>query len=175
MEVLTIRLLFILTWLYGALARAEMPETNGSQHVSELMDFLTDKIHEIENRYEEKLEALRDEMMRKNEMLQKSVDELNTELQSERREKSNAIQQLREDFVEKETELTVEVKNLKTQLMTECNDRDRAVDLLKAMLIESMPAVEADLNGMKEKGGVAPKSASMTKDNQAKDVTKHGT
>ena len=46
-------------------------------------------------------------------------------LETERKEKSDAIYQLQKDFSEKETQLTTEIKELKHQLITERNKVDR--------------------------------------------------
>ena len=151
---------------YGIIASAAIHETKGLKDVLELKNFFIVELHEIENRYEEKLEALRDEMMQNNKMLRKTVDKLNTKLESERREKSDAIQQLEKQFLEKYIKLTVEIKNLKNQLMKERNDRNREVGRLKAVIIESMPKRKTDLNMPKEKGN----SDLMTESNRVEDT-----
>ena len=151
MEVLLIRLLHALAFI-ATTANAAFFEPTELLEVSELKNFFFDKIHEIENRYEEKLETLRDEMLHNNVMLRNSVDELKAKLESERREKSATIKQIEKNFLKKETQLTTEIKDLKNQLTTERNYRNREVGLLKAMIVESMTERETDLNMTKEKG-----------------------
>ena len=123
MEDLSIGILFMLTCI-GAFA-GTATHAKISKELSELDELFIDKIHEIENPYEERLETLRNELMQDNEMLRKSVDELNTKLEIESREKSDAIQLIEKDFSEKETKLTKEIKDLKGQLMLEHSKGDR--------------------------------------------------
>ena len=150
MEVLFIKILMLTC--YGIIASAAIHETKGLKDVLELKNFFIVELHEIENRFEENFEALRDEMMQNNKMLRKTVDELNTKLESERREKSDAIQQLEKQFSEKDTKLMVKLKDLKNQLLKERNDRNREVGRLKAVIVESMPKRKTDSNIPKEKG-----------------------
>ena len=174
MEVLSLRTLFMLTG-YGAIASTAIHETKSSQEVAELKKLFFDELHEIENRYEDKLEALRGEMVLNNIMLRKTVDELNTKLESERREKSDAMQQLEKKISEKETKLMVEIKDLKNQLITDHNDRNREVDRLKAVILESMPAPKTDLNTPKEKDGIVSKGSLTKGSNWVEDAAKRGT
>ena len=61
MEVLFIGILSILT-CYCTVASTAIPETKAWQEAVELKKFFLDKMHETENRYEEKLEQFRNEM-----------------------------------------------------------------------------------------------------------------
>ena len=104
---------------FSAFASTAMHNAKPVKGLSELDKMFIDKIHEIGNRYEERLETLRNELMQDNEILRKSVDELNTKLEIESREKSDAIQLIEKYFSDKETKLTEEIKDLKDQLMLE--------------------------------------------------------
>ena len=157
MDVFFLRLLPAVAFI-ATTANAAFFEPTELLEVSELKNFFIDKIHEIENRYEEKLETLRDEMLHNNVMLRNSVDELKAKLESERREKSATIKQIEKDFLEKETQLTTEIEDLKNQLTTERSYRNREVGLLKTMIVESMTERETDLHMRKEKGSVISKS-----------------
>ena len=110
---------------FSAFASTAMHNAKQVNGLAELDEMFIDKIHEIEHRYEERLETLRNELMHDNEMLRKSVDELHTKLEIESREKSDAIQLIEKDFSEKETKLTKEIKDLKGQLMLEHSIGDR--------------------------------------------------
>ena len=145
MEALFIRILFMLMCI-RTIASTAILETKALKEVSELKKFFIDKIHEIENRYEEKLEALQDEMTKNNEKLLKSIDELNVKLENELKEKSDAIRQLKKDFLEKETQLTTEIK--------EMSERKTGLDIPKGK-------------------GDTVSGASTTKSNQDEDETRN--
>ena len=163
MEDLVCRKLFMLMCI-GTIASTAIPKTKASNEVTEWKNFFIDKIHEIENQYEDKLEALRVEMMHNNEILLKSVEELNVKLENERK-KSDAIQQLQKDFLEKETQLTTEIKDLKNQLITYSSE----VDHLK----ESMSERKMDMIMPKEKGDIVS-DAFTTKSNPVEDGATSG-
>ena len=124
MEDLSIGILFILT-CFGAFASTATHDAKTSKELSELDKLFIDKIHEIEKRYDESLETLRNELMQDNEILRKSVDELNTKLEIERKESSYAIQQLEKDFSEKETKLTKGINGFTDHLVRERSIGDR--------------------------------------------------
>ena len=165
MEALFIRILFMLLGIRTIVSTAIL-ETKALKEVSELKKFFIDKIHEIKNRYEEKLEALQDETTRNNEKSLKSIDELNVKLENELKEKSDAIRQLKKDFLEKETQLTTEIKDLKNQLLTERNEKE------SKDLKESMSERKTGLDIPKGKGDTVS-GASTTKINQDEDETRN--
>ena len=165
MEVELIKLSLILMGC-GAIANTVIPETKDVEETSEIRKLFIEEIHMIENRYEEKLENLRNEMMmQNNKMLQKSVDELSNKLDEERVRNFDAIQQLRNDFIEKETKLTLEINALKDQLMTERSVRNQEVEHLNAMVSESIAGRKMDFK-IKEEAEIAPKGTKRNKVNR---------
>ena len=159
MEVIIIKLPLILL-CYGEVANTAIPDTVDAEEPSELRELFKGEILKIENRYEEKLEKLR------NELLQTCFDEIN----EERQRNFDAIQQLRNDFIEKETSLTTEINNLNDQLITERYDRNQEVERLKATITESKNEQKMDLK--KGKDITVSEGALTTKINREKDTKK---
>ena len=143
MEVALTKLSLILL-CFGAIANTTILDTKDVEEPSELRKLFIEEIHLIQTRYEEKLENLRNDMMQKNKMLQKSVDELSITLDKERMRKYEIIQQLRNEFIEKETKLTLEINDLKDQLMTDRNVRSQEVERLNVMVSEPMAERKMD-------------------------------
>ena len=153
----------------GAIANTAIPETRDVEEPSEARKLFIEEIHMLENRHEEKLKYLRNEMMQTNKRLQKSVDLLGNKLDEERRRNFDAIKQLRNDFIEKETKLTLEINALKDQLMKERNVRNQEVGRLNAMVSESMAERKMDFK-IKEEAEIVPKGTKRNKVNRMKDV-----
>ena len=155
MEVRYIMLIFILT-CYRSIVNAAIPPAMESEDVAYLKTLFSNEIHDVEERFV----AFKNEMMQENEMLRKSVDELNTKLDKERSERAGAINQLEKKLSEKETELSLEIKDLKRQLISERNERNRKAELLKATTLASLPTHQKDVfNSSKEKDSAISKGS----------------
>ena len=168
MEVRYIGLIFILT-CYGTIANATIPHAMGSEDVGYLSTLFLNKILDVEERFV----SFKNEMMQENEILRKSVDELNTKLDKERLERDEAIQQLKRDFSEKETELRLEIKDLKRQLISERDRRNREAEPLKATTDKSLPMQQMGLNASKEKDSTISKGSLPEKGKRIEHTRQH--